>query len=173
MKNLATNSLRYTGIVTISRYNGSKKIKLVEKQNSGKYALFNFFSDCLLGDFSIAKFNWPSKIMLLEYIDNNSQGGQPHYESRSGFIYLLNKPEKVYSPSKSSVRFSFLVPRDLLEGTTFNSIGLYADSASTLEYENFAALVTDVRLSSQSLATSSALLIDWELNISNREKETI
>lgn len=174
MKNTAINALEYTGIVTLSQYIGSKKVKIAQVQNSGAYSLFNFLSDCLLGDFEVAAFNRPTKIMLLNTVktDENGEAVNPYYESRSNFIYLLSKPEKIYNSSKGTVRYSFVVARDLLEGTTFNSIGLYADSADQGSPDNFAAVV-NVSLNAQSLVTSSALVIDWELNISNKDKETL
>ena len=71
MKNIATNTLGYTGIVTLSQYINSKKIKIAQVHNEGSYPLFNFLSDCLLGDFSIAALALPNKIMLLKKDDND------------------------------------------------------------------------------------------------------
>lgn len=173
MKNTAINTLSYTGIVTLSRYNGSKKIKIAQIHNEGGYPLFNFLSDCLIGDFEIAKLNRPIKIMLLDRTANS--GGSYEYTEKSGFIFAYSTPEKVYdnekTGAKSTVRYSFRIPRDLLEGTTFNSIGLYTNSASTAE--NWAAVVvldeedraTVTSVSNSSVA--SALVLDWELNFYN------
>ena len=175
MKNTAVNTLSYTGIVTLSRYIGSKKIKIAQVQNAGTYSLFNFFSDCLLGDFDTAKINRPTKIMLLE--EKMDENNEKYYESKSGFSYLISKPEKVYSTTEGIVRYSFVITRDNLEGITFNNlfIGLYANSASSLDPESFMAIVKieDDDSISQNLTVSSALVVDWELHISNKDKEAV
>ena len=163
MKNTAINTLGYTGIVTLSQCIGAKKIKMTDIKNTGRYSLFNFFSDCLLGDFTIAETNRPAKIMLLDFKNEKDASS---YISKSGFVYLINKPEKVNSDTEGIVRYSFIVTRDTLEGTTFNSIGLYTNSAT--EPEDFAAIVQiDESLKNQDFLSSSALVVDWELHISN------
>ena len=173
MKNSAINTLKYTGTVTLSQCIGSKKIKLAQINNAGGQPLFNFFADCLLSDFEIAKMNCPSKIKLLAEKPGDSEG-QTKYESKSGFINWTSKPEKVYTGSViSTVRYSFIVPRALLSGNTFSHIGLYADSAKHGDENNYAAIVFTDSLTD--ISTSSALIIDWELNISNgiyTDKET-
>jgi hypothetical protein len=165
MKNTAINKLEYTGTVTMSRYIGSKKVKIAQAQNAGKYPLFNFFSDCLLGDFDIARANRPDRIRLLSKTDENA------YESRSGFIIQTNKPEKVYSESEGIVRYSFIITMEHLQGNTFNSIGLYNSSAEGAD--EFVASVqipqAQAEQLSASLSISSALVIDWELHIANKE----
>ena len=173
MKNTAVNSIKYTGIVTLSQYIGSKKVKLAQIQNEGSYSLFNFFSDCLLGDFDVARINRPTKIMLLSYITRDDQGKEipPYYRDCSGFIYLLSRPEKVSSSGKSTVHYSFVITRDILEGAAFDSIGLYADSENNPE--NYAAIAKVSNLNLPGLSTSSALVVDWELNISNKDKEIV
>ena len=160
MSNTAINTLKYTGIVTLSQYIGSKKFEIAKIHNAGGNPLFNFLSDCLVGDFDIARLSRPTKIMLL---DKDTDGS---YISKSGFIYLISKPEKD-SNSHGTVHYNFTVARDVLDGTSFSSIGLYTDNTSTSDVQSFAA-VCDVDLSVYNLSSSSALLIDWELNISNR-----
>lgn len=174
MKNTAINSLGYTGTVTLSQYFGQKKIKIAEIQNEGAYSLFSFLTDCLLGDFDLARVNRPTKIKLLKYIPEKKDAAgnlvPEDYESRSPFLYIVNKPEKVdskTSESKSTVRYSFTLPRDMLQNS-FDSIGLYAHSADDSNLKNFAAVVKNIPLNMQSLSTSTALVVDWELNISNK-----
>lgn len=168
-KNKALNSIQYTGKVTLSRYIGEKKVKIAQFDNAGKYSLFNFFSDCLLGDFDIAKNNRPTKIMLLD--KKESDTGEKYYESRSGFIYLFNKPIKSYDQSKGIVQYSFHIYQDILESTTFNSIGLYPNSASLVNFDtNFAAVVDNVTTTIK-VSGLSVLVVDWELTISNKNAE--
>jgi hypothetical protein len=169
MKNTAINTLKYTGIVTISQYIGSKKIKLAQTHNAGGNSLFNFLADCLVGDFSIATLNRPTKIRLLNHsttIDLATNKTVETYTPVSDFLYLYTKPEKVYDISKGIVRYSFAISRDTLESGDFNSIGLYNDSATGSDTENFAAFC-EIEIPRTEILASSLLVVDWELIISN------
>lgn len=178
MKNTAANAINYTGIVTLSRYIGSKKVKIAQIQNAGGLALFSFLSDCLAGDFDFAQLNRPTKIKLLKRTLDPASN-QYNYASSSGFIHLLSKPEKIYNTSgslegpKSTVRYSFHISRDQLESIDFNSIGLYTSNASDLDIENWAAIVhlsdeDRAIVGAQNSTVTSALLLDWELNFYNQ-----
>lgn len=174
MKNTAINTLKYTGVVTLSQCIGSKKLQIAKIHNKGGQPLFDFFSDCLLGDFDIASKNRPAKIMLLKKsIDTDTSSGTStiKYTSASGFIYLLSKPEKVYEAGAGKVRYSFIVSRAQLESTTFDSIGLYTSAVDSSAAGEFAAIaeVSDAAATLQLASTDSSLLVDWELIISNKE----
>lgn len=174
MKSTTTNGLNYTGIVNLSQYTGHKKTQIARIYNNGGNALFNFLSDCLIGDFDSARLARPTKIMLLntEYEDKTNNKKIKKISSASGFIYLTSKPEKVFVESTaaiSKVRYSFVIARDILENATFNSIGLYADNATLDDIGNFNyAAFCDISLSTSDIAASSLLAVDWELNISNK-----
>lgn len=163
MKNTAKNSLSYTGVVTLSQSIGNKKFEIAKVHNSGGSSLFDFLSDCLVGDYDIAKAKQPKKIKLLKY---NEESG--NHESVSGYIQYTTKPERVYENPGSTVRYSFIVSRAMLESyDDFDRIGLYANSAGDNDIENFAAYC-EVPFSSDDISNSAILVIDWELNISNR-----
>jgi hypothetical protein len=167
MKNKAVNSLKYTGIVTLSQYIGSKKIKIAQIQNTGGNPLFDFLSDCLVGDFTRAETLRPTKIKLLKRA-KPLNSTEYTYTSESGFIYLFTSPEKIYSSTKSVVRYSFMVSREQIdELSNFEGlgIGLYPDGASEDALENYAAFCK-VDLNRNDLV-NAALVVDWELNISN------
>ena len=163
MKNTAINNLEYTGIVTISQYIGSKKVELFKATNTGGDSLFNFLSDCLIGDFDAAALARPTKIMLLGAILNDD--GTEEFIDMSGFIYLVSKPEKL---SPHSIKYSFVIPRALVENVTgdVKYIGLYNNSVTELDLKNFAAKV-EYGLNRNELLTSSMLVVDWILNITN------
>ena len=176
MKNTAVNTLTYTGIVTISQYIGAKKVKIAQKYNTGGTTLFDFLSDCLCGDWTLAKAKRPTKIKVLEW----SQDGQNRdYKSISGFIFLRNPPEKVEDqeqPNQSRVRYSFLIPRDMFEnisGTRGLGLGLYASGALETEPGNFSAFceLDELGQNLTSLSNSS-LVVDWELVIANKPAGT-
>ena len=160
MKSLAKNTIGYSGLVTLYQYVGKKKIKVLEAHNAGATPLFNFLSDCLIGDFEEANLERPAKVMLL----NKAEGT---YTAASGFIYLINKPEKIAAKDnieKGIVKYSFMISRDTLLNTAFNAIGLYADN--TTRPDGFAAVV-DVDTDTEVLTNSSYLLVDWQLTIQN------
>lgn len=162
MRNTAINTLGYTGTVTLSQYSGTKKVTLARIQNAGTSSLFNFLSDCLIGDFDVARLNRPTKIMLVTLEEGQVAG------SVSGFIHLRSTPEKVYSPSAGIVKYSFIIPKDYLASTNkFNGICLYTDAIKESEFTNYAARC-QVDLSNITISESSVLVVDWELSISNK-----
>ena len=170
MNNRAVNTLSYTGIVTLSRYKGNKKIKIAQLHNSGGSSLFNFLADCLIGAFS--KNGYPTKIKLLNREPREDETYE--YSSVSGFIFKRTLPKKIEDPTGGCrVRYSFMIPRDLLEnipGISTLGLGLYAGSAQENEPENFAAfcaLGDDLNLSRAEL-TNASLLVDWDLVITNK-----
>lgn len=176
MKNVAVNTLNYTGIVTLSQYIGDKKVQIAKFHNTGGASLFNFLSSCLAGDFTTAKAHRPTKIKLLCRSGRSASDYQ--YESRTEFIFLYTPPEPVFSASESRVRFSFIISRDLIESVTYRSsqdevlgIGLYANSAKESESEcgNFMAFCPLADLDKSALTTlaNAFLVVDWELRIAN------
>ena len=172
MKNSAINNLKYTGIVTLSQYNGNKKTVLKQVHNSGSNSLFNFFANCLLGDFETAKLELPTKIKLLFAELNNETGDIEYLESASGFLYLLNKPERLYTESheaNSAISYSFIIPRDIVERSNFNCIGLYPDSANEDDVDSHAAICLVDGMSG--MTTSSVLMVDWKLIIQNNSAQ--
>jgi hypothetical protein len=165
MKNTATNTLSYSGIVTLSQQIGKNKVVITKAHNTGGESLFNFLADCLVGKLESA--NVPTKIKLVnreKYDDANYK-----YESASGFVFLRSPAEKTKTTSgECCVRYSFIIPRDILENIAnieTLGIGLYARSASEVDPENFIAFCP-VKFNVGQIINSS-LLVDWDLIISN------
>lgn len=164
VKSTAVNSLEYTGIVTLSQYIGGNKVTLAKFHNTGGKTLFNFLANCLIGDFAIAEQNLPTKILLLHEDDEKTLTKA----SNTGFIYLLAKPELVYSKdAESIVRYSFIIPQDFFTGSSFNAIGLYTNAATETDIEDYAAMVNNISFDTINVSVSSVLALDWELHISN------
>jgi hypothetical protein len=161
MKGIAKNTVGYTGIVTLSQYIQGEQIIIAKKHNSGGYPLFNFLADCLTGAFDIAKLDYPNKIMLL----NESDSGNVEAASEAGFLYLRTNPEKVYSATSGIVRYSFIIPTEDIS-SDFNAIGLYMSSATISDLSNYAA-ICKIDVSSSTISSSSVLVVDWELHITN------
>lgn len=168
MKNIATNALNYTGIVTFYQRIGTKKIKVAQFHNTGGTSLFNFLSNCLAGDFAIAKLNRPTKVKLLRRYENAT--GTYSYESVTQFIFLRTPPAPTFNAGESRVRFSFIIPRDFLDKlTSYDGVlglGLYANSVLEGDTENFMAFCALDELD-QSALVNVFLDVDWELVISN------
>jgi hypothetical protein len=163
MNNTAANTLGYTGVVTLSQYIKGKKVKIAQVHNTGTNSLFNFLADCLCGDLSVASISRPSKIKLLH---QSNPEDPTSISSVSGFLYVQTKPEKLYDvveKNSISVVYSFVIPKEYLE-SSFNKLGLYADSENDIT--NYAA-VCDIESGNFSIASSSVLVIDWALTLSN------
>ena len=162
IKGTSINSLQYTGIVTLSQYIGGKKFTLAQIHNDGGKPLFNFLADCLAGDFDMAKVDRPTKILLLNISEDYSMSKA----TDTAFYYLLSKPEKVYSDTEGIVRYSFMIPQEIFAGTKFNAIGLYTDTATFLDVNNYAAYCKLDAEFFDKVSASSVLVLDWELHIS-------
>lgn len=160
MKSTAINALEYTGTVTLSRYTGTKKIKIAQIHNKGGNSLFEFFSDCLLGHFDTASIGIPKKIMLLKEAD----GVYVRASDATSFINWQTA-QKVTDNGEIGVVYSFIVTREhLLKG--FTHIGLYSSSTKDTDINDFAA-ICNVESTDAALTMASALVIDWKLTVSN------
>jgi hypothetical protein len=174
MKNKAINTLAYTGVVTLSQYIGSKKVKILQTHNSGSSPLFDFLADCLVGDYTTARFRRPNKVMLIQRtkVYDKENAGNFHYEYTyvAGFYCLISKPEKINDGTKSVVRYSFMIPRDAISSNQFEGLclGLYADTVKGTDEEDIKkySAFCELNLSSRDII-DSALVVDWELSISN------
>ena len=177
MKNMALNTLTYTGIVTLSQYVGSKKIKLAQVHNAGGASLFSFLAGCLAGDFTLARYNAPTKIKFIERNGSLEEGYS--YTSLTQFISFRTPPEPTYNAGESHVKFSFVIPRDFIEKLTVSSssngkivgLGLYANSISEQDHGNFMAFCELTKFENSSLH-NAYLVVDWELIISNAGSTT-
>jgi hypothetical protein len=176
MKNIVTKTLQYTGIVTLSQYIGSKKVKITQLHNSGGEPLFRFFASCLAGDFTAAKLMRPTKVMLIEPKDTSAtviEFQKPF--NTAGFVYQLTKPEIVETKdgSSSRVRYSFMIAKEQIASINdFENLymGLYTDEVTVENPDNYAA-ICKLAISKNNIANTS-LLIDWELVISNAEAKS-
>lgn len=171
MNSTALNGLEYTGIVTLSRYINGKKIKVTQIKNSGSDLLFSFLYSCLLGDFNHAKNNQPTQIRLLSFNENETET-KTKYTSASGLIYMRNA-ERFYDRIRSqyAVRFSFLIDKSMYDNSKgFNCVGLYPESATGTDAENFLAVASFPKEFNYGEFgdDSTVLVLDWELSFSNK-----
>ena len=174
MKNIIKNKLSYTGTVRLSQYIGQEKVTIAEIHNAGSNSLFNFLSDCLVGNFDVARAERPANIMLLntEFEDYKASDGtvtkivKTVKSASNGYIGLLSAQEKIYEENAGKVRYSFMIPRDMIESTTFNSMGLYPSSVSRDDVESYSA-ICELNIDKNTISPTSVLVVDWELTISN------
>ena len=143
--------------------------------NKGGSVLFDFLSDCLVGDIEKAQPKKPTKLRLVNYtpVSTNSADGYLYKSASAGFIYLLSQPKKISSPAECSVTYSFLVPREFLENVqSFKGLGLglYANSTADDESEvtDFVAFCLLPEELSRNVLTKSSLVVDWKLVIANK-----
>ena len=164
IKGKTASTMEYTGIVTLSQYTNGKKLAIASIKNSGGKSLFDFLANCLVGDYTTANSDRPSKILLLNVSDDDNIISAA---KDATFIRLLSNPEKVYSSEvEGIVRYSFIIPQEQFVGTKFNAIGLYTNTKSIEDVEDYAAFCK-IDLSTTNLLMSSVLVLDWELHISN------
>lgn len=165
----AINNFTYTGIVTVSRYKHGKKSELFKITNNGGQALFDFFTMCLCGNYKDAELLRPTGIMLV----NESDGSPAEMIAYSAFIEASTIEVLQKDDTRGCVRYSFLVHKDAIYEGTFNSICLYntgtAISGNANKLNNYSAkvAVTADEVAEISASDVSALIIDWELHISN------
>jgi hypothetical protein len=169
MKNIALNTLTYTGVVTLSQYIGQKKVKIAQIHNKGGNPLFDFLSDCLIGEIDSARAKKPEKIRLVILDDTNT----PYeFAPGSSFIYPQVQPKKGTRPDESQVTYSFLIPRELFENISITDsnlgLGLYPNSATESGIDNYAAFCLLGDALNANLKAS--LVVDWKLIISNRQE---
>lgn len=163
MKGTAVNTLGYTGIVKLSQYINGKKFTIAEVHNKGGQPLFNFLIDCLMGDYSIADIDRPTKIRLLRKNDDDPIGYSEL--ENTGPIHIQAKPEKIYSTNEGIVRYSFIIPQEYFSAGRFDAIGLYPNSTTNIY--DYAALCEIKDSSAWAISVTSVLVLDWELHISN------
>ena len=172
MKNLALNSLTYTGIVTLSQYIGTKKVKIAQFHNTGGDALFNFFIDCLVEEnLDTIKARRPKKVMLVQryLVGETVTDGYYRYTPASGFIYMQTNGERVENEI-GRVRYKFVISRDQLDAVSdYNNLGLglYSQNATDVDANNGNHLAFCMLNFSRNALANSSLVVDWELSISN------
>jgi hypothetical protein len=125
-------------------YTGDIKIKLLEDDrvyseevyhNHGCAKLFNFFMDCLIGNYNVAKSSRPCRIVLYkqndEELDNEGEFDINKITWRdedrvSTKVYYDSTPEPLPTANGSSVTYHFRLPfLTLFSGEKVKKLGLY------------------------------------------------
>lgn len=172
-KTIFNESIKYSGKVKISEYNGTVKISEKEIKNSGFLPLFKFLTYCLQGNYKVADNIRPIKIKTFynsskaSEIDPNNKVG-----SSTAFIYadsmpLINNDDE----TSSSLTLHFSIPCAYLVGTQINQLRLYAantkddDPSAEVFLLNKEGEWDPITIDGQK--NTYNLSIDWTLKISN------
>jgi len=165
MKNIARNTLTYSGKVTLSQWVGSKKIVVGQTHNSGGKLLFDFLASCFIGDFGGAYSKLPRQIGI--YTEKNGLISSGHK------FPLIAAAKQVESTAKNStVRYSFSIPFEVISSiSSFENvyIGLYPENPINPDaaYADYLANFSLRDLKKSSFFLNSALVVDWDLQIIN------
>ena len=177
-----SEGLGYEGKVTLT-LKGDRGHTLSSKtyKNSGTAKLFEFLGHCLIDDYDEAKRLLPHKILLLyNKAESRADAKAKEVTAMSSFQSIVQTPT-IFSDSNTEqvkVVYSFEVPRASIAGP-FNQVALYG--ANVTEVEDFSAYYYLVDTSSNNLelqdvdswSTTTVLLIEWELTISNKNTEAL
>lgn len=166
MESRALNTIGYTGQVNLAWYSKGRKIPFAKIHNVGGDALFQFIVKCLLGDFATASKTKPAKVMLLHTVQT---ADGVSIEPASQFIWLADTiiPSIVDTTSGCTIRYSFIIPQELVSGN-FNSIGLYPANANDTMLEDYCAICQVVGQNNFNFNAATALAVDWDLTFANR-----
>jgi hypothetical protein len=145
-------------------------------KNNGTEPLFKFLGNCLIGSFEDAKPYIPNKIRLLKNTSSGALGEKN--VNPSSFWRTLAKAPAISSDAdtkSAKVIYSFEIPRSEITDD-FNQVALYG--ADTDDYTDFSAYyyLTDESgdldlVDATEWSTTTILLIDWELSLSNKNVE--
>lgn len=187
--------LSYSGTVKLYAYQNNKKFFLGQYKNTGGSSLFDFFTQCLTGNFTEAAKLLPKQICLLNTTVQEKGGKEPVelpdwveqnatknisdvqliIEPYTGYIAQRDLPVQVSQTGSTAVCFNFMVPASFIcdtEGVQdkINSVGLYTAQANEAnDVDNFLALcILDLDKYSSELAASSYMLLEWYLTVENK-----
>lgn len=180
--NIFGEGLNYEGKVTLTLKSDNHILSKRTYKNSGTAQLFKFLGYCLIGRYRDAEELIPAKIALLYNVASTPTSADPeNVTEQSAFIGLRQQPSilSTSSPAEVKVTYSFEVPRSAVFGN-FNQVALYGSGVDTSDMKNFSAYYYltdgstdefDVQIVNQ-WSTTTVLLIDWELSLSNKNTDT-
>lgn len=179
-QNVFTDGLGYEGKVTLTLKSNNRVLKSKIYKNHGTSLLFKFLGYCLIGEYEEVKHLLPHKIRLLY---NNTAGGQgeisPTSITASSYWQPYSQTPTIVSDANNDqvkVVYSFEVPRNIITGD-FNQIALYSVDAEDInDFSAYYYLVdANGKLEDSNInewSTTTVLLVEWELTISNKNTET-
>jgi hypothetical protein len=177
-----TDGLGYEGKVTLTLKSNNRVLKSKTYKNKGTAQLFKFLGYCLIGAYEEAKNFLPNKILLLHNSSPSPVGASiTAVEPRSAWQTLAQTPTIISDSANSQVKvtYSFEVPRAAISGT-FNQVALYSIGVDENDITDFSAYYFLINGHNEwdsedidTWSTTTVLLIEWELTLSNKNVETI
>lgn len=178
------NGIGYEGKVTLTLKSNNRVLGSKVYKNKGTLQLFRFLGHCLIGDYAEAAKLLPAKIVLLR---NRSANNTADASPTSQIEPCTRPKERIQTPTiisdsdKEQVRviYNFEVPKTAIF-EPFNQIALYGTGmkypTDLAEFSAYYFLTnTDGTFDLQepeNWSTTTILLIDWELTISNKNVDT-
>ena len=165
------NDISYHGEVSISVMDGKRKLCAVT-HNNGRKGLFNFLSNCLLGNFIAAKSSYPSKIACFGTV----AGTDAMPVRLSSFIrYDSSRWETKETSTGSSIYFHFRIPYMALKPGTISKLRLYTNDVSGEDVEE--DICAEINLEDTKYITvpdttdgNFTIIVDWKITLTDEEK---
>ena len=165
------NGINYRGEVSISVMDGKRKLCAVT-HNNGRKGLFNFLSNCLLGNFIAAKSSYPSKIACFGTV----AGTDAMPVRLSSFIrYDSSRWETKETSTGSSIYFHFRIPYMALKPGTISKLRLYTNDVSGEDVEE--DICAEINLEDTKYITvpdttdgNFTIIVDWKITLTDEEK---
>lgn len=182
--NIFEDGLNYEGKVTLTLKSDDHILSVKTFKNNGTALLFKFLGHCLIGHYKAVEDLLPTKIALLFNASGMPASADPEAVSAvSSFIGIRQLPSVVSTsnPAEVKVTYNFEVPRSAVFDN-FNQVALYGngveDARNESDIKSFSAyyyLTDGEAFDTQAInnwSTTTVLLIDWELSISNKNTIT-
>ena len=163
------NGINYHGEVSISVMDGKRKLCAVT-HNNGRKGLFNFLSNCLLGNFIAAKSSYPSKIACFGTV----AGTDAMPVRLSSFIrYDSSRWETKETSTGSSIYFHFRIPYMALKPGTISILRLYTNEISSENAEE--NICAEIKLNDSITVPDTTdgnftIIVDWKITLTDEEK---
>jgi len=162
-----SQAIGYAGTVTVSIEDGDRVYRKKRFHNVGKTKLFEFFADCLTGNYSSAESSRPCRIVLF-----GGEDDMPNINNKlSSFVYYDAAPniELEKNGEYSSVSYHFRLPYLALKvGRNVYACGLYPANNNS---DMCAFFQFDKPLPLLSTDSNMTVIIDWKMTISNQDIE--
>ena len=174
-----TNTLNYSGDITLKILDGDRVISTKEYHNTGTQKLFNFFGSCLRGEFRAAKSIRPCRVILFEAGTGEIKDSVPTAEywnkntKASTAVYYDSTPVVLDTEDGdgTTVQYHFRLPfLSLRSGAIITKVGLYpsiySDEAGDLCAYYY--LDQDSYINVPLRGGNYTIVIDWKLTIKNK-----
>ena len=165
-----SDGINYHGEVSISVMDGKRKLCAVT-HNNGKKGLFNFLSNCLLGNFTAAKSSYPGKIACFGAVADSDTA----FVRLSSFVkYDSSRWEDNETSTESSIYFHFRIPYSVLKPGTISILRLYTNEISSENAEE--NICAEIKLNDSITVPDTTdgnftIIVDWKMTLTDNDKE--